>query len=199
MSEIIEPIQTLAAQFAKFPGIGAKTALRLAFFVLSMDPHSVRTFADALTSAKERVRYCSVCGMFTEADPCSVCSDPKRTSDMLCIVRDARDVFALEKTREFHGRYHVLQGVISPMEGIGPDDIRINELLTRVKSEQVREVIIATSLDVEGEVTANYIQRQLKPMGVVVSRIAYGVPVGGDLEFTDELTLIKALEGRREM
>lgn len=199
MNPIIEPIAKLSNQLSRLPGIGAKTAQRLAYHIINLPQADVKELTDAITIAKQRIHYCPVCGNFTEFDPCSVCSDSSRTSEVLCVVRDPRDVLAMEKTREFKGRYHVLHGIISPMDGIGPDDIRINELLERVKAESVKEVIMATNPDVEGEATASYISRLLKPLGVLVTRIAHGIPIGGNLEYIDEITLAKAIEGRREM
>lgn len=199
MNSLIEPIAKLSNQLSRLPGIGTKTAQRLAYHIINLPEIDVRELTDAITLAKQRIHYCPVCGNFTEFDPCSVCSDGARSSEVLCVVRDPRDVLAMEKTREFKGRYHVLHGIISPMDGIGPDDIRIKELVERVKAESVKEVIMATNPDVEGEATASYISRLLKPLGVCVTRIAHGIPIGGNLEYTDEITLAKAIEGRREM
>ena len=192
----IEAINTLTAQLARLPGIGAKSAQRLAYHILDMPEANARELAAAITRARDTVRYCPVCG---NTEPCAICADATRKSDVLCVVRDARDVFSMEKLREFRGKYHVLHGTISPMDGVGPDDIRIKELLARVKDEGVKEVILATNPDVEGEATASYIARLIKPMGVRVTRIAHGIPIGGNLEYVDEMTLLKAVEGRREM
>jgi len=186
-------------QLSKLPGIGQKTAQRLAYHILGMPEEQVRELASALYSGKKRVRLCSVCGNYTENDPCAMCEDPERMNGMLCVVKDPRDVAAMERMRDYRGQYHVLHGAISPMDGIGPDDIRIRELMTRLASGDITEVIMATNPDVEGEATAVYISKLLKPMGIRVTRIAHGMPVGGDLEYTDELTLFKAMEGRREM
>ena len=199
MNSLIEPIAKLSNQLSRLPGIGTKTAQRLAYHIINLPEIDVRELTDAITLAKQRIHYCPVCGNFTEFDPCSVCSDGARSGEVLCVVRDPRDVLAMEKTREFKGRYHVLHGIISPMDGIGPDDIRIKELVERVKADSVKEVIMATNPDVEGEATASYISRLLKPLGVCVTRIAHGIPIGGNLEYTDEITLAKAIEGRREM
>ena len=195
----IEAINALTMQLARLPGIGAKSAQRLAYHILDMPEGNARELAAAITRSRDTVRYCPICGNYTDVEPCAICADAARKSDVLCVVRDARDVFAMEKLREFRGKYHVLHGTISPMDGIGPDDIRIKELLQRVEQEGVNEVILATNPDVEGEATASYIARLLKPKGVRVTRIAHGIPIGGNLEYVDEMTLLKAVEGRREM
>ena len=195
----IEAINALTMHLARLPGIGAKSAQRLAYHILDMPEGNARELAAAITRARDTVRYCPICGNYTDVEPCAICADAARKSDVLCVVRDARDVFAMEKLREFRGKYHVLHGTISPMDGIGPDDIRIKELLQRVEQEGVNEVILATNPDVEGEATASYIARLLKPKGVRVTRIAHGIPIGGNLEYVDEMTLLKAVEGRREM
>ena len=195
----IEAINALTMQLARLPGIGAKSAQRLAYHILDMPEGNARELAAAITRARDTVRYCPICGNYTDVEPCAICADAARKSDVLCVVRDARDVFAMEKLREFRGKYHVLHGTISPMDGIGPDDIRIKELLQRVEQEGVNEVILATNPDVEGEATASYIARLLKPKGVRVTRLAHGIPIGGNLEYVDEMTLLKAVEGRREM
>lgn len=192
----VEAIQHLTNQLSRLPGIGKKTAQRLAFHIVSMPEEEVRELAVSIFNGKKKVHYCPVCGNFTDVDPCAICADPKRRHDIVCVVRDARDVNALERMREFDGLYHVLGGVISPMDGIGPDDIRIRELMTRLAGGEINEVVLATNPDVEGEATAAYISRLIKPMGVKVTRIAHGVPVGGELEYTDEVTLLKAFQGR---
>ena len=199
MAGQIEPIARMAQQLSRLPGIGAKSALRLAYHIVSLPEEQVHGLAAAIWQGRKAVRYCSVCGNSTVDDPCPICADPARHNGVLCVVRDPRDVAAMERMRDFKGTYHVLHGTISPMEGVGPEDIRIRELLTRVGSENIREVILATNPDIEGEATAAYIARLLKPMGILVTRIAHGLPVGGDLEYTDEVTLAKAMEGRREM
>jgi len=199
MNQTLEPIAKLTAQLSRLPGIGAKTAQRLAYHIIEMPKEDVKKLADSMIDAKERIHYCEICGNYTEQKLCSVCADPSRSSDVLCVVRDPKDMMAMEKTREFSGRYHILHGIISPMDGVGPDDIHIKELIDRVPKEQVKEVILATNPDIEGEATASYISRLLKPMGVKVTRIAHGIPIGGNLEYVDEITLSKALEGRREM
>ncbi len=197
----IEPIQNLISRLARLPGIGTKSAQRLAYHILEMSDTSSRELAEAILSAHENVHHCSVCGNYTDKTICSVCSDNARSDSLICVVQDARDVFAIEKTREFKGKYHVLCGAISPMDGVGPDDIRIKELVDRIKAspDTSFEVILATNPDIEGEATAVYISRLLKPMGVKVTRIAHGIPIGGNLEYVDEMTLLKAVEGRREM
>lgn len=199
MSEQIEPIAAIAAELNRLPGIGKKTAQRLAYFVASMPLEDVRSLSVALWEGRKAIHFCSVCGNYASSDTCVVCANPSRHNGQLCVVRDPRDVAALERMHEYSGLYHVLHGTLSPMNGIGPDQIRIKELLSRLNTEKVDEVILATNPDVEGEATASYIARLLKPMGVRCTRIAHGVPVGGDLEYTDEVTLLKAIEGRREM
>lgn len=191
------PVAKLIEEFEKLPGIGRKTAQRLAFHLLNLPAEKAESLASAIRDAKLKTRYCSVCSNLTEADPCGICSSPKRDRGVICVVENPRDVAAMERIREFKGLYHVLQGVISPMEGVGPDDIKIKELLQRVNGEGIREVILATNPNVEGEATAMYLSKLLKPLGIKTTRIAYGIPVGGDLEYADEMTLSKALEGRR--
>lgn len=183
----------------KLPGIGLKTAARLAFFVLDMKEDSVLAFAKALVDAKRDLTYCSVCGHITDTDPCYICADPRRDRSVICVVEEPKDVIAMEKMKEYNGLYHVLHGAISPMDGIGPEDISVPDLLKRLRDETVQEVILATNPNIEGEATAMYISRLLKPSGIKVTRIAHGLPVGGDLEYADEVTLSKALEGRREI
>jgi recombination protein RecR len=199
MSDPIEPVAVLINQLSRLPGIGTRTAQRLAYHIINLPEVQVRELAEAIFYAKKKIRFCAVCGNISVGELCAVCGDPSRTDAVVCVVKDARDVLAMERTREFSGKYHVLGGTISPMEGIGPDDLRIKELLARIQDGQVTEVILATNPDVEGEATAVYISRLLKPLGVRVTRIAHGVPVGADLEYTDEVTLTKALEGRRDM
>lgn len=199
MVNYIAPLVNLIEQFEKLPGIGHKTAQRLAFWVISMKTDDAKLFADAIMEAKSKVRYCKICQNLTEEEYCPICLSTSRDRHIICVVESAKDVLSLEKTREFNGLYHVLHGVISPMDNIGPDDVRIKELLMRLTDGEVNEVIMATNPNIEGEATALYIARLLKPMGIKVTRIAYGVPVGGDLEYTDEVTLLRALEGRREI
>lgn len=194
-----EPISKLIDSFTKLPGIGPKTAVRLAFFVLNMKEDDVLDFSHALVNAKRELTHCSVCGHITDQDPCQICSDHTRDDSVICVVQDPKDVIAMEKMREFNGRYHVLHGAISPMDGIGPEDINVPDLLKRLKDDQVDELILATNPNVEGEATAMYISRLVKPSGIRITRIAHGLPMGGDLEYADEVTLSKALEGRREL
>ncbi|NLK86435.1 MAG: recombination protein RecR [Clostridiaceae bacterium] len=193
------PVARLIEEFEKLPGIGHKTAQRLAFHVLNLPAEKSEALANAIREAKLKTRYCSICSNLTESDPCNICSSAKRDHGLICIVEDPRDVVAMERIREFNGIYHVLHGVISPMDGIGPEDIKIKELLHRIREGDIREVILATDPDVEGEATAMYISKLLKPVGIRTTRIAHGIPVGGDLEYADEVTLAKALEGRREI
>ena len=195
----ITSLENLVARLNRLPGVGIKTAQRLAYHILTLSPEEVKGLADALTAAKARVHYCPVCGNFTEDELCSVCADPKRDGSVICVVKDARDVAYLERMREYRGAYHVLGGTLSPMDGVGPDDIRIKELMDRVRAGGVAEVILATNPDVEGEATAAYIAKQLKELGVKVTRIAHGIPIGGNLEYVDEMTLFKAMENRREV
>jgi recombination protein RecR len=192
-------ITKLIDELSRLPGIGSKTAQRLAFFIINMPQSDVISLAKSIIEAKENLKYCSICYNFTDSDICNICRDKTRDPSLICVVSDPKDVAAMEKTREYHGLYHVLHGVISPMDGIGPEDIKIKELLERLKKNEIKEVILATNLDIEGEATAMYIAKLIKPLGVKVTRIAYGVPVGGDLEYTDAVTLSRALEGRRDM
>lgn len=193
------PISRLIEEFSKLPGVGRKTAQRLAFHVINMNINDVEALSKAILEAKKEIKYCSICYNITDKDPCSMCSNKNRDNGIICVVEDPRDVAAMEKTKEFHGQYHVLNGVISPMDGIGPDMIRVKELIQRLGNQEVKEVIMATNPTIEGEATAMYIARLLKPMGIKVTRIAHGLPVGGDLEYADEVTITKALEGRREI
>ena len=199
MNYYIEPIARLINELSRLPGIGGKTAQRLAFHIIDMPKDRVMDLTRAILKARDGIQYCSVCFNLTDSDPCAVCSSHSRDQSLICVVKDSRDVIAMEKMQDYKGVYHVLHGSISPMEGIGPDDIRIKELIQRVGDDKVKEVIMATNPEVEGEATAVYISRLLKPMGIKVTRIAHGIPVGGDLEYADEVTLSKALEGRREM
>lgn len=194
-----EPISKLIDSFTKLPGIGPKTAARLAFFVLEMEEDDVLDFAKSLVSAKRELTHCSTCGHITDQDPCSICQDESRDQTLICVVQDPKDVIAMEKMREFSGKYHVLHGAISPMDGIGPEDINVASLINRLKDEGIEELILATNPNIEGEATAMYISRLVKPSGIRMTRIAHGLPVGGDLEYADEVTLSKALEGRREL
>ena len=197
MKDFIEPIARLIGAFQKLPGVGQKTAQRYALKVINMSESEVKDFADSLLYAKNNVKYCSVCGNYTDRDPCEICCTRDRS--VVCVVKDPKDVMAIERIRDYNGVYHVLHGVLSPMEGVGPNDIRLKELVARVGADNVKEVIVATNPDVEGEATAMYIARLLKPLGVKVSRIAQGISIGSDLEYADEVTLSKAIENRREL
>ena len=193
------PLEKLVEQFARLPGIGGKSAQRLAFHVLDLPMEEAQEFADAIVAAKKSVTLCPVCQNLTEGGLCPICASPKRDGSVICVVADSRDVIAMERAREFNGHYHVLHGVLSPMNHVGPDDLHIKSLLDRVAAGGIEEVIMATNPDTEGEATALYIARLLKPFGVKVTRLAYGIPVGGHLEFADDATLMRALEGRREL
>ena len=200
MKQYPRPLNRLINELSKLPGIGGKTAQRLAFHVLSLSDREAEALADAIVSAKRNLRYCSVCGNLTDQEKCLVCSDESRDQSVICVVETPQDVAAMERIREYHGLYHVLHGAISPAEGIGPNDINLKSLITRLQGDSpVREIIIATNPNIEGEATAMYISRLLKPAGIKVTRIAHGIPVGGDLEYADEVTLLKAIEGRREL
>lgn len=195
----IASLNQLLTQFERLPGIGKKTAQRLAYFVLCEPDEYAKNFAEALVNAKEKIHYCSCCQGFTDLPLCEICSDFKRDKSIICVVQNPQDVLAFERTREYNGLYHVLHGAISPLDGIGPDQIKIKELLTRLADGTVKEIIMATNPTVEGEATASYISRLVKPMGIKISRLAYGVPVGSDLEYADEVTLSRALDGRNEI
>ncbi|NLO83190.1 MAG: recombination protein RecR [Clostridiales bacterium] len=199
MDYYVEPIARLINELSKLPGVGNKTAQRLAFYIINMPEDQVNQLASAIAEVKDKIRYCQICQNITDVSPCRICSNLQRDTSVICVVEDPRDVIAMERTRDFRGLYHVLHGVISPMNGVGPDDIKIKELINRIADDKVKEVILATNPNVEGEATAVYISRLLKPMGIKVTRIAHGLPVGGDLEYADEVTLSKALQGRREM
>ena len=193
-------LESLVEQFARLPGVGTKSAQRLAFYVLSLTEDEAANFARAITEAKKAIHCCPVCQNLTQGDgPCSICASPRRDSGVICVVAEAKDVIAMERSREYNGLYHVLHGVISPMNHVGPDDLHIKSLVERVSSGEVSEVIMATNPDTEGEATAMYLSRLLKPFQVKVTRLAYGIPVGSHLEFADDATLMRALEGRREM
>jgi len=194
-----EPIAKLIESFMKLPGIGQKTAARLAFFCLEMDEEEVLDFANALIRSKRDLHQCSVCGNITETDPCTICSDTSRDLSVILVVENPRDVMSMEKIREYHGLYHVLNGVLSPMEGTGPEDLNIAGLIKRLQDEVVKEVIIATNATAEGEATAMYLSRLIKPAGIKVTRLAYGLAVGSDIEYADEMTLFRAIDGRREL
>ena len=199
MKYYAKPLNKLINELSKLPGIGGKTAQRLAFHILGMDDREALDLAEAIRNAKTSMSYCSVCGNLTDTDPCAICADESRDRSVICVVESPKDVVAMEKIREYRGYYHVLHGAISPMDGVGPDDINLKSLIVRLQDEEVKELIIATNPNIEGEATAMYIARLIKPSGIRVSRIAHGIPVGGDLEYTDEVTLLKAIEGRREL
>lgn len=198
MSLYSPSIEKLIESFERLPSIGHKTAARLAFYILNSSEEETNEFINSIKNAKANLKYCSKCYNISDTDPCTICANPKRDENVICVVEDVRDIIAIERTHEYKGVYHVLHGSISPMNGIGPDDIKIKELLARINTE-TKEVIIATNPRVEGEATAMYISKLLKPLGVKTTRIAHGIPIGGDLEYTDEITLSKALEGRREL
>jgi len=199
MAQQLEPIARMVAQLSRLPGIGQKSAQRLAYHIIGMPMEEVRELATAVYNGRKAIRYCEQCGNYATDDLCDICADERRRNGQICVVRDPRDVAAIERMRDFHGTYHVLHGTLSPMDGVGPEDIRIKELLSRLQDDSVKEIILATNPDIEGEATAAYIARLVKPMGLLVTRIAHGVPVGSDLEYADEITLSKAMEGRREM
>ena len=199
MAEYIESLRLLAEQFGRLEGVGKKSAMRMAFSVLELEPEDAIAFARAIVDARERIHLCPICQNLTDREVCPICADEERDHSLVCVVTDARAVMAMEKVREFRGVYHVLHGLISPMNGITPDKLKIRELLSRVEQGEIGEIIVATNPTVEGEATAMYLSRLLKPLGVKVTRLAYGVPVGADLEYADEVTLFRALEGRRDV
>ena len=199
MSYYSPSIEKLIESFEKLPSIGHKTAVRLAFHMLDLNQEDTNAFINSIINAKANLKYCSICYNISDTDPCPICASPKRDKSVICVVEDVRDIIAMERTHEFKGVYHVLHGTISPMNGIGPEDIKIKELLNRLEQNDIKEIIIATNPRVEGEATAIYLSKIIKPLGIKVTRIAHGIPVGGDLEYTDEITLSKALEGRREL
>ncbi len=199
MQEYAEPLQRLIEQFRRLPGIGGKSAVRMAFSVLSSSAEEAEAFAEAILDAKRSIRSCHVCGNFSTGDVCPICADPERDRSLVCVVENARDILAFERVREYRGLYHVLGGALSPVNGVTPDALRIRDLVDRVASGEIREIIVATDPDVEGEATAMYLARILSPYAVKITRLAYGVPVGGNLEYTDEVTLNRALLGRRDL
>ena len=199
MANNIVPLAELIAQFERLPGIGRKTAQRLAYSILEQPPERAEKFAEALVNARRKIHFCKVCQGLTDKEVRDICDDSRRDRSVICVVAEPKDVMAFERTREYAGVYHVLHGVISPLDGIGPDQLRIKELMSRLGSGEVSEIIMATNPTVEGEATASYISRLVKPMGIKVTRLAYGIPVGGDLEYADEFTLARALEGRNEI
>ena len=199
MAYNIVPLNELVSQFERLPGIGKKTAQRLAFSILEQPPERAKKFAEALVNAREKIHFCKACQALTDTELCQICSDTMRDKSVICVVEDPKDVMAFERTREYKGLYHVLHGAISPLDGITPDRLKIKELMARLSDEGVKEIIMATNPTVEGEATASYISRLVKPLGIKVTRLAYGIPVGGDLEYADEFTLARALEGRNEI
>lgn len=200
MQSFPQPIAQLIEAFAKLPGIGRKSAQRLAFYIINQSEAEAVNFAEAIITAKRKITYCTKCFHLTDVDPCYICSNPKRDQSIICVVEDPRDLLAIERTKEYHGLYHVLHGAISPMDGIGPEDIKIRELVVRLQTEdQVAEIIMATNPTIEGEATAMYLSKLLKGTGIKMTRLAHGIPVGGELEYADEMTLMKAMEGRRQL
>jgi recombination protein RecR len=199
MKYYAKPLSNLISQLSKLPGIGGKTAQRLAFHILAMEEKDALAIAEAIVEAKKTMKYCTICGNLTDEEPCRICTDSCRDQMVICVVESPRDLAAMERIREFKGLYHVLHGAISPMEGIGPEDINLRSLILRLQKNDIKEVILATNPNIEGEATSMYIARLIKPSGIKATRIAHGIPVGGDLEYADEITLSKALEGRREL
>lgn len=200
MQSFPQPIAQLIEAFAKLPGIGRKSAQRLAFYIINQPETDAVNFAEAIITAKRKITYCSKCFHLTDVDPCYICSNPKRDKSIICVVEDPRDLLAIERTKEYHGLYHVLHGAISPMDGIGPEDIKIRELVIRLQQEhEVEEIIMATNPSIEGEATAMYLSKLLRGTGIKMTRLAHGIPVGGELEYADEMTLMKAMEGRRDL
>ena len=199
MTEYILPLQKLIEEFTRLPGVGQKTAARYAFAVLDMTEEEAESFACAIINAKKNVKECEICGNLTDKERCSICSDTKRNPEIVCVVEDAKTLMAMEKVKEYNGTYHVLGGAISPMNGVTPADLRIKELITRIGTGNIKEIIIATNPNIDGETTAMYLSRLISPFGVRVTRLAYGVPVGADLEYADEVTLMRALDGRRDL
>ena len=199
MAEYIEPLEIIIEQFRKLPGVGKKSAVRMAFGILGMTPDEAESFAAAIVSTRSRIKKCTVCGNISEADLCPVCADPRRDPSVICVVEDTRALMAMERVRDYNGLYHVLGGTISPIDGRGPDNINLSSLTERITGGNVKEVIVATNPTVDGETTAMYISKLLRPLGIKVSRLAYGIPVGGDLDYADEMTLLRAIDGRREI
>ncbi len=199
MVQYAKPLARLVGEFEKLPGIGPKSAQRLAFYILRLSEEEGRSLADAIVEVKARIHFCRVCYNFTDQEECEICRDKRRSDDLICVVGDPRDLIAIEKTGEFKGKFHVLGGVLAPMEGIGPDQLKIRELLARLREHEVKEIVMAMNPNVEGDATAMYLAGLLKPLGIKITRIAHGVPVGGDLDYADQATLIQAYEGRREM
>ncbi len=193
------PLAKLIEEFSRLPGIGGKSAQRLAFHILNMSTKDAKRFADSIIEAKEKIKYCTVCGNLTDVEPCYICTDEQRDKSLICVVENARDIIAIEKIKEYKGLYHVLNGAISPMEGIGPEDINLKGLLERLRTDEVKEILLATNPTIEGEATAMYIAKLIKPLGIKATRIAHGIPIGGDIEYADEVTLSKAIEGRKTL
>jgi recombination protein RecR len=196
---IAGPVAALINEFSKLPTVGPKTAARLVFYILNRPRNEAQSLAEAILNVKDHVRFCTICYSLTENDPCELCTDERRDASIICVVAEAKDVYAIERTGAYRGRYHVLGGLISPMDGIGPAQLRVKELIEQIGRANPHEIILATNPNAEGEATALYLSRLLQPLGVVVSRLAYGLPIGGDLDYADEITLAKALEGRREL
>lgn len=194
-----KPLAKVIEEFQKLPGVGPKSAQRMAFHLLKMPLEEVRQFSNAIINAKEKIKYCHICFNMSSNDPCEVCTDESRDKSVICVVAESKDLIAIEKTKEYKGKYHILQGLISPLDGIGPEELRVRELLQRAQNHDVKEIILALNPSVEGESTSLYLGKLLKPSGIKVSRIAFGLPVGGDLEYADEITLARAIEGRREI
>ena len=199
MDQYALPIANLIEQLSKLPGIGRKTAQRLAFYILEMETIEAEKLSKSIMNAKEKIKLCSICCNLTDVDPCQICTDGRRDRSIICVVEGAKDILAMERSREYKSQYHVLHGVISPMDNVGPNDIRVKELLRRLSDEEIKEIIIATNPTVEGEATALYLSKLIKPLGIKVTRIAHGIPVGGDLDYFDEVTISKAMENRREI
>lgn len=199
MEQYALPIANLIEQLSKLPGIGRKTAQRLAFYILEMESLEAEKLSKSIMNAKEKIRLCSICCNLTDEDPCKICTDSRRDKSIICVVEGAKDILAMERSREYKSQYHVLHGVISPMDNVGPNDIKVKELLTRLSDDQIKEIIIATNPTVEGEATALYLSKLIKPLGIKVTRIAHGIPVGGDLDYFDDVTITKAMENRREI
>lgn len=194
-----KPLAKLIDEFQRLPGVGPKSAQRMAFHLLKMPLEEVKNFSRAIVEAKEKIKYCRICFNMTSEDPCEICSDPRRSEDIICVVAETKDLIALERTKEFKGKYHVMQGLISPLDGIGPQDLRVKELLERCGNDNVKEIILALNPSIEGEATSLYLSKLLKPLGLKITRISFGLPIGGDLDYADEITIVKALEDRREI
>lgn len=199
MEQYALPIANLIEQLSKLPGIGRKTAGRLAFYILEMEGLEAEKLSNSILNAKAKIKFCSICQNLTDEDPCHICRNEKRDKSIICVLENAKDIIAMERSREYKGQYHILHGLISPMDNVGPDDIKVKELLNRLQDDEVKEIIVATNPTVEGETTALYLSRLIKPLGIKITRIAHGIPIGGDLEYFDEVTISKAMENRREI